>query len=311
MKLQWLKISDSIAPCPCCKIGGSKKAFFEKTILGITSFFKDGIFSEAYAKKDGLLQRIDPRVKIISMALILIAISFLRHLSLIVALYILVLMLVASSKIPLRFFLLRVWLFVPFFSGIIAIPALFNIFVPGEPLLTIMKFSGEWSLGPLKIPASISITKQGVLTVSLFIMRVATSVSFVVLLVLTTRWAHLLKALSVLRIPQMFTFTISMTYRYIHLLLKLIEDIHTAKKSRFIKKTSVSAAQRWVTSQMGVVLKRSLKMSEDVYSAMISRGVKNEVRVLDTFRIKKLDYLWTGFSLLLIFIIMGLNSIWG
>jgi len=58
----------------------------------------------------------------------------------------------------------------------------------------------------------------------------------VVLLTLTTRWAHILKALRVFKVPQFFTFILGMSYRYIHLLLRQIEDVHDAKQSRTIKK---------------------------------------------------------------------------
>jgi cobalt/nickel transport system permease protein len=307
MKPNWLETKDNIAPCPCCKIWAVKESFLERTLREITSFFRDGLFSEEFVNKDGILQKIDPRVKVVSLMVLIIVVSLLRHLFLIAGLYLFILLLVTLSKIPFRSFIPRVWLFIPLFSGIIAIPSLFNIFVPGEPLLTIIKFKDKVFIGPFEIPETISITKQGLSTATLFIMRVTTSVSLVVLLVLTTRWQYLLKSLRTLQVPQMFTFIISMTYRYIHLLLRLIEEIHLAKKSRVIKKTTLSEGQRWVTSQIGVILKRSLKMSEDVYSAMVSRGFANDVKILDTFMIRKIDYLWSILSIIIISFMIGLN----
>ncbi len=307
MRPNWLETKGNIAPCPCCKVWAGKEGFLERTLREITSFFRDGLVSEEYVNKDGVLQKIDPRVKIVSLMLLIIEISLLRHIFLIACLYLFILLLVNLSKIPFRTFIPRVWLFIPLFSGIIAIPSLFNIFVSGEPLLTLMKFEDKVFIGPFEIPEAISITKQGLSTATLFVMRVATSVSLVVLLLLTTRWQHLLKSLRTLHVPQMFTFIISMTYRYIHLLLRLIEEIHLAKKSRIIKKTTIGEGQRWVTSQMGVILKRSLKMSEDVYSAMVSRGFANDVKILDTFMIRRIDYLWSIFSIILISFMIGLN----
>jgi len=298
-------------PCPCCKMGIGKRGFLERTLMEISSFFKDGLFSEEYANKNGMLQKMDPRVKVVVLMLLLITVSLLRHLLLITSLYLFILLLVIFSKISLRFFIPRVWLFIPLFAGIIAIPALFNVFVPGEPLFVIIEFGEKWSLGPFEIPEIISITRQGSLAATVLVMRVATSVSLVILLLLTTRWPHLLKALRVLWVPQMFTFIISMTYRYIHLFLRLIEDTHLAKKSRVIKKTTVSEGLGWVTSQMGSVLRRTLEMSENVYSAMVSRGFTNEVRILDTFKMRKVDYLWGIFFILLVSLVLGLNRILG
>jgi len=311
MRPRWLVIKDVEIHVPDYKKKSARKGFLDKTIGDVASLVKNSVFLEEYASRKGLLQSIDPRVKVLTMAVLLISVSLLKYPLLIGGLYLFILTLAMLSKIPLKFFLLRVWLFVPIFSGIIAIPALFNVFVPGEPILILAKFQGKWFLGPIKIPEVIAITKQGSMAALIFVMRVATSVSLVVLLVLTTRWSHLLKALRVFCVPQIFTFIISMTYRYIHLLLRLIEDVLLAKKSRVIRKSSVGEGQRWVSSQMGTMMKRSLRMSEDVYSAMVSRGFTNEVRVVDSFKIGRVDYLWSIFLVLFVSLVMGLNRIWG
>jgi len=311
MRPRWLVTKDVEIHVPDYKKKSARKGFLDKTIGEVASLVKNSVFLEEYANRDGILQSIDPRVKVLSIALLLICVSLLKHPLLIIGLYLVILALAMLSKIPPKFFLQRVWLFIPIFSGIIAIPALFNVFVPGEPVLILVKFQGKWSIGPIKIPEVISITRQGSMAAFVFVMRVATSVSLVVLLVLTTRWSHLLKALRVFWVPQIFTFIISMTYRYIHLLLRLIEDIHLAKKSRVIRKGSIGEGQRWVSTQMGTMMKRSLRMSEDVYSAMVSRGFTNEVRVVDSFKIGRVDYLWSIFFVLFVSLVMGLNRIWG
>jgi cobalt/nickel transport system permease protein len=138
-------------------------------------------------------------------------------------------------------------------------------------------------------------------------MRVATCVSLVVLLTLTTRWPHILKALTVFRVPQFFTFILGMTYRYIHLLLRLIEDVHYARKSRTIGKEKGSSGRKWIISQIQFVLKRSLSTAEQVYSAMISRGFAYELKTIDNFKIKRADYIWITVSISLIVITLGVN----
>ena len=311
MRPRWLLTKNLEIPATDYKKRGGRKGFLDKTLGDVTSFLRDSVFSEEYANKKGILQRIDPRVKVLTIAVLLISVSLLRHPILIGGLYLFILILAVYSEIPLKFFLLRVWLFVPIFSGIIAIPALFNLFVPGEPILILIRFEREWSLGPFKIPEVIAITRQGSMAAIIFVMRVATSVSLVVLLLLTTKWSHLLKALRVFFVPQVFTFIIGMTYRYIHLLLRLIEDVLLAKKSRVIRKSSVREGQKWVSSQMGTMMKRSLRMSEDVYSAMVSRGFNDEMKVTDSFKMKRVDYLWSAFLILFVSLVMGLNRIWG
>jgi len=311
MKPRWLITNEMEIPVPGCKKKATRKGFLDKTIRNVSIFLRDSLFLEEYVNRNGMLQRIDPRVKVLTVALLLISISLLKHPLLIGGFYLLILALAMLSRIPLKFFLIRVWLFIPIFSGLIAIPALFNIFVPGEPVLVLITFQEKWFMGPLEIPKTIAITRQGSMAALIFVMRVATSVSLIVLLLLTTRWSHLLKALRILCVPQIFTFIISMTYRYIHLLLRLIEDLLLAKKSRVIRRGSMGEGQRWVSSQIGTMMKRSLQMSEDVYSAMVSRGFTDEVRVIDSFKIGRVDYLWSIFLVLFVTLILGLNRMWG
>ena len=267
----------------------------------------NGIFSEEIISRGGLLQSIDPRVKVFFIGSLVITVSLYKQLSILLAAYFATLLLAYFSRIDLKFFLVRVWFFIPIFAGIIAVPALFNIFVPGDPIINVITLKKDIVLGPLHIPRVISITRQGALTAALFVMRVATSVSLVVLLTLTTRWAHILKALRVFKVPQFFTFILGMSYRYIHLLLRQIEDIHYARLSRTIKKDEGSSGRKWMVSQIKFVLKRSLNIGEQVYSAMVSRGFTYELKTADNFKLTRRDFICAIVCILIIIITLGLN----
>lgn len=298
MKPEWLVTKNyNFSLCPCCRVGTGKKDFLEKTFKGIFSFFREAILSEEYAREKGLLQSIDPRVKIATMALFLVVVTLVQQIPLLIGLYLLTLVLVSFSKIKIRLIIARVWFFIPLFTGVIALPAIFNVFVPGEALFILKKFQGPISLGPIHFPKEIAITRQGITTATIFVMRVATSVSIVVLLTLTTRWLSLLKALRIFKVPQAFLFIMGMTYRYIHLLLRYVEDTHLARKSRTIKKSGARAGQRFVASRVGGVLKRSLDMAEKVYMAMLSRGFTGSVKTIEEFQMKKTDYVWIALSM--------------
>ena len=267
----------------------------------------NGLFSEDIISRGGLLQSIDPRVKVLTMGLLVFAVSLYKHISVLLVAYLGTILLAYLSRVGIRFFLLRVWLFIPLFSGIIAIPALFNVFVPGESVMDVLTLEREMSIGTLHIPQTISITKQGVMSASLFVLRVATSVSLVVLLTLTTRWPHILKALSVYRVPQFFTFILGMTYRYIHLLLRQIEDTHLARKSRTIGREKGGSGRKWAISQIKFALNRSLNTGEKVYLAMVSRGFTYELKTIDNFSLKSIDYVWMAVSLIIIAITLGVT----
>ncbi len=298
MRPRWLVTRmEELAACPCCTVGVGGKGFVERTLLGIASFLKQAIFSEEIARMPGLLQRLDPRAKLLSFALFLVAASFVRKIPPLLGLYLFTLLLASSSRISLSFFLKRVWFFIPLFSGLIVLPALF--LVPGEPLLTFFSV-GNFTL---------AITKPGASSAFLLVLRVATSVSFAILLVLTTRWSQILKALRIFKISRVFILILGMTYRYLHLLITLVEEMHLAKKSRTIRSDGLRKEQRWVASRIGLLFEKSRRMADEVYEAMVSRGFDGEARVLDTFKMTRLDILWLGLSALLFTLALWLGGI--
>jgi len=294
---RWLKTG-----CNCCQVGVSgRTSFMEKTLLGISSLLEEHVFSDKYPQRAGLLQSLDPRFKLLSLLLLIVAVSLLNHLSLIIGVYLLTLVLAYLSRIELGFFLKRVWLFIPLFAGVIAVPALFNFITPGEPLLQVS--SGILGSG------EITVTKPGVDHAVIFVSRVAASVSLAVLLTLTTRWSDLLKSLEILRIPRIFVLVLAMSYRYIFLLLRLVQDMHLAKKSRTIRLQATRREQNWVASRIGYLLLRSLKMSQEVHLAMLSRGFTGELKSHTTFKPQRRDRAWTAFTLALTGSLLILNHL--
>jgi len=175
----------------------------------------------------------------------------------------------------LAFFVKRVWLFIPFFTGVIALPALFV--TPGPVLV--------------HLPLGVVITRTGFTTALFLLLRVGTSVSVAVLLVLTTPWNSVLKALGVLRLPAVIILILGMTYRYIHLLLHLTNDMFLSRKSRLLRRMNGPEERRLIAATSGTLLNKSLQVSSEVYLAMQSRGFRNYPRTLDTFKMHKVDWL--------------------
>ncbi|MBI3942079.1 MAG: cobalt ECF transporter T component CbiQ [Chloroflexi bacterium] len=263
------------------KSEGAVTGTVERTLADLTASIESNIFAEELAHKPGMLQSLDPRAKIMMFLALLLAISLSRSLPVLLGLYAFSLLLAWVSLVPLVFFIKRVWLFMPFFTGIIAIPALFNFITPGTPWVVL------WSQ-PL-----VAITDRGVVTAAFLLLRVGASVSMGILLVLTTPWNALLKALSILRIPKVFILTLGMTYRYIYLLLHTANDMFLARKSRIVGRMDAAGERRWIAASMGGLLSRSFDLSNDVYLAMLSRGYRGDARVAYTFAFTVRDWLWT------------------
>lgn len=263
------------------KTGG----FLERTIMGTVSLLKETVSIEQVAAKNGFLQRRDPRFKCLSAVLLLIAVLMSKSVAELSIMYCAVLILVGISSLGLLFFLERTLLFVPIFSLFIVVPAIFNVVTPGEPLVSFKLFA--WTL---------SITRQGVDSAIIFFMRVLDSVSIAVLLVLTTRQHVLLKTLRIFRVPQLFVMTMGMTYRYIFLFLDIIQKMFVAIKSRVGFISSAKEGRRVVTSNMAGLWLRSYRLQSQVYDAMVSRGYSGEAYVLDEFKVKAGDYVFSALA---------------
>ena len=247
----------------------TKNRFIEKSLLGIISFIKNSIYAEDIASKNGLLQHIDVRVKMPAIIAFIFCIMFTRSIPLLGCLYVFAVLLAVLSNIELVSFLKRTWVFMPLFSLFIAFPALFSFFSPGAPLY-IAPFFGS----------SLIITKQGVLGVTVFISRIITSVSFVILLSLTTRHTELLRGLRIFRIPLIFVLTLGMCYRYIYLFTEMIENTYRAIKSRVGMVLHYKKGQQIVAWNIAHLWYRSYQLNQDVYTAMLSRGYTGEPRAL-------------------------------
>jgi cobalt/nickel transport system permease protein len=287
---EWMKETE-IGPCPCGAVSvGKKKSFVQKSISGIISFFQESLISESFAKRDGLLQSFDPRVKLVSAIVLIVAISLTRDPRILLIVYLLTLLIAYLSRIELAFFLKRVWVFVPIFAGIIVLPILFNVFMPGDSLITVASLGNGAHVGPIAVPSAIYITRQGTLYAVTFVLRVAACVSVAVLLFLTTQRDVLFKSLRSLRVPKVYVLTLEMCYRYIFLLVELVGDFFTAKKSRTIRSLSVRDEQRWVAGRIGYLLTKSLDMSNKVHDAMISRGFNGDVKLMHDYTMHRRDY---------------------
>ncbi|HEX7593609.1 MAG TPA: cobalt transporter CbiM, partial [Anaerolineae bacterium] len=275
-------ILKSTAPSPSKP--RAARGFFEKTLGGIPDTLEQTLFAEEVARQDGLLQSLDPRAKLVGALALLIAISASQNLLVIAALYALTLPVAAASRVPMGFYLKRVWMFMPFFTGIVALPALFNVFTPGASLVTLIDLASP--------RVYLAITLPGVITAAFLLLRVGASVSMAVLLILTTRWATLLKALRVLRVPQAFVLILGMTYRYIYVLLHTANNMFLARKSRVAGRVTGAEDRRWLAASMGNLFAKSYELSDQVYLAMQSRGFRGEAQVMDALEWRGADWLW-------------------
>jgi energy-coupling factor transporter transmembrane protein EcfT len=131
-----------------------------------------------------------------------------------------------------------------------------------------------------------------------------------VLLVFTTPWPHVLKALRTLRAPAVLVVVLGMTYRYIFVLLELADDFFQARRSRVIGPMGGAAQRRMAGATAGVLLNKSLQYSEEVYLAMQSRGFRGEAYTLHDFRMQRRDWL-AGAAFAVASVLAFWGAFWG
>jgi len=263
---------------------------------GLAKVVRQALLSEEIAARDGLLQRFDARAKLLGVLALLLATGLVRHIPVLLGLYALSLVLAAASRIGLGWFVRRVWLFIPLFTGVIVAPAMFSFVTPGEVVLPL----GHW------FGHEVGLTRQGLTSAGLIVSRVATSISLVVLLTLTTSWPRLLSALRALFVPRMLVLVLGMAYRYLFVLLDAVSEMVTARKARTVAGRRSARAARIVAGfSAGALFGKAHALSEEIHQAMLARGYRGEARSLDRPSLRIADGVWLAACVFLAALTIG------
>ncbi|HZD30290.1 MAG TPA: CbiQ family ECF transporter T component, partial [Candidatus Angelobacter sp.] len=164
----------------------SHQGTFAKTIVTLSRSLAGTLMSEKVARMPGLLQSLDPRVRVAGLFLLVVAVTLSHKIIAVLALLAAAALLALLSRVSLLTLATRVWLAVFLFTGVIALPALF--LTPGATAFTVPVIG-------------LTATTQGLTSAVLLILRVETAATLTTLLVLTTPWMHILKALRAFRVP--------------------------------------------------------------------------------------------------------------
>jgi cobalt/nickel transport system permease protein len=256
-----------------------------RLVAALVAVMAHALEAEQVARADGLLQRLDPRLKMIGTLSLIVAAVQSRKLWVILALFALGVGLAWLSHVPLRTLATRVWISVLSFTGILALPAMF--LVSGEILYRVPLLG--WT-----------ITTQGLGSAVYLVARAQTTATLALLLILSTPWTHVLKALRVLRVPIVLVVVLAMTYRYLFVLLRTALDMFEARQSRLVGRLKRPEQRRLMAASAGVLLDKTFYLSHEVHLAMQSRGFRGDVYTLDEFRMQLGD--WVGLFVLLILV---------
>ena len=238
-----------------------RRGFIERTLKSLLRAAEYAADAEHSAESGGVLQRVDPRVKVVGLMVLVVVVAASHRLAAISGMFVLALTLALLSGIGVSKLAGWVWIPVLLFTGAIALPAI--VLVP-----------------------------QGVRSAAFLIARAETAATLSALLVLTTPWPLVLKALRVLKCPIVVVAILGMTYRYIFEILRTALDMFESRRSRTVGELGPIESRRLAASAVGVLLSKSFQLSGDVHMAMQSRGFRGEVYVLPDFRARAADWCW-------------------
>lgn len=277
----------------------------EKALRGLHRFFADTLTAESTAKKAGLWQALDPRIKLFTVVGLVGLITVEKHLVTLLASYGLVLAFAAASRVPFLSFLGRVWSIILLFAGVVVFPLALNRVTPGEPLLVLVKNGID--LGFFRLPGPLTVTDAGLRHASTIILRAGTATSLVLLLTFTTPWTSLLKALRAFYVPRLVVLIVEITFRYIFLLLKVAIEILEARKLRMVGPFNRGEKRAFFSAVFGTIVSKSYALHEAVYEAMLARGYTGEPEVINSFRLRTLDAGWVAAIALVIGVLFYLD----
>ncbi len=278
-----------------------KERFLDATLGRIISFLEDTMFNERTSNRNGLLQKIEPRMKVVTVILFIILLSLQKAMGGIAIFFLLAVLLGIASKLPLLSFLKRL-MPAAIITFLISLPVLLNVVVDGQPLLVLLTFKERMRLGPVVTPVEIAITSQGVKSAVTLFLRVVSSVSLVFLITMTTPPHAFVKSLSSL-VPGPLKSVVSISYRYIFFLVRKVEQFVMGLRSRQIAVVSNTKGRHWVASRIGLLFSISMEFSNELAMAMESRGCGDEgFRAQSSkFEMRKLslpDKAWLIFTVL-------------
>jgi cobalt/nickel transport system permease protein len=271
---------------------GGRQSFLEKTLESTAAIAGELFFSDILAGRDGFFQRFDPRGRLLTVLALLVTVSLARSPLTVWGIYPLTILLALASGGLGGPFRCRLWLAVPLYAALLTLPATCNIIIPGEPLWVLARLGEGRAVGPWQVPAEIAVTRQGLQMAFLFVGRVAASVALASLLALTTTWSRILQAFRLFRVPPLFILTLTMTYRYVALLVRVVAELHTARKSRTVRYLAAGAERRWVAARLGYLFGKSYRLAREVHGAMVARGFAGEVSAQETGKLRGGDVAW-------------------
>jgi cobalt/nickel transport system permease protein len=263
--------------------------FIDKSIKQVAGIIKTSYVYWETAGTDGLFQRLDPRVKLVFLLVFIVLVSMMRSIRVELALSAFFMALIALSRLNMLHLYRRILGFAFLFGFLIALPSAFNVITRGEIVIPVATLSRPYHFWIYSIPKEIGITREGLFGVGMLTLRVMNSVSLSLLIVYTTPFFEIIRALKVFRVPDAFLMIIILSYKYIFIFSKTVEDMYRAMKARLAGPVGSATIRGLLAGRIYFIFKRSQMQYEETYRAMLCRGFSGDVMLVSFRRLTGRD----------------------
>ncbi|HVN65659.1 MAG TPA: cobalt ECF transporter T component CbiQ [Methanomicrobiales archaeon] len=229
---------------------------------------EDLFFLERQAYRDSILHHLDARVKILVTFAVIIAIVAVPYSSVVFGaagiLFLFFLALWAVSRISPVVYLKRLLAIAPLWGVII----LFQIFIRN-------RYYTEYHAIAL-LPLGVSIYAESVQFACILAAKFLVSLSFIILLSVTTKPQDLLQGAGRLGLPAEFALALGMMIRYLFVFGYIYRKVNEALSTRCFSPLDAALPYRYRIRQLGYAIGtlflRSYEQGERVYTSMCCRG---------------------------------------
>ena len=273
------------------KIKRAELSFLDKTLLNSSKAVKSIYLQAENATRENFIQKINPKVKLISLIYMSVVISVMSNLvpQLLTTALIFILYVIARLKILEVYRKIFILAFI--FGLLVVLPASLNVITPGEIILNIIRFNRPSHFLIYNIPQNIGITANGLRVVSLVFLRVFNSVSFALLVVYTTPFPAFIKSFKMIGVPDTFLMIISFAYKFIFILSRTIEETYFAFKSRLSGNIKSRNIRGLIGGRIFFIFKRSIIIYQNTYHAMVSRGYNGKIILHSQYHLGMKDFI--------------------
>ena len=259
---------------------------------------------DRYERRDSLIHRLDPRVKVVVTLLFILSNVLLPDGAWLafVAAWALLLWTSRLAWLTAGYVIRRSFIALPF--ALAAVTVIFTM--PGQSMATL-------ALGGRQVV----ITDTGVIRFASIVIRSWLSVQMAILLTATTEFPDLLHALRHLRLPRLLIGIISFMYRYLFVLADEAMRLLRAREARSARPAGGGGGgSLWwratvAGSMVGQLFARSLDRSDRVYSAMLARGYSGRLLTMNPHVMARRDWLAGVIAFVLIGLVQAIGRLPG